>query len=215
MGLREINEKRTRELIEEAARELFCLRGIGGTDLKEIAEAVGIPRTTLYTYYRDKDALSSAVYLRNLKSMLAHLDVKKLQKRRQACKGDLGSVINLTLDDLIANFVKDPDAYIYDFAYNLHAAQGHRNPGDLEGYPTEAAPGLAAFRQVLEDAIAAGQMKRCASPLDFLQLVTFPLVAYIVRLAVFERQKSKPDFAGAGRTVQAFKTLLLQAAFGG
>ena len=211
MGLREINERRTRALIEGTARSLFCSKGIGGTDLKEIAEASGIPRTTLYTYYRDKDALAAALYLTNLETMLAHLDPVQLQKRMKACKGDLKAVITRTFEALVANFVKDPDAYLYDFAYNLHAAQGGADPTDLRGYPTEQAPGLAMFHGLLEEGIRTGIIKGCPTAMDFLKLVAFPLVAYLVRLAVFERQKAKPDFAEAGRTATAFKALLLEA----
>ncbi|MBP1625809.1 MAG: hypothetical protein H6Q00_284 [Holophagaceae bacterium] len=214
MGLREINEKRTRELIERTARELFCVRGIGGTDLKEVAEAVGIPRTTLYSYYRDKHALAVAVYLRNLDSMLAHLDPKRLQRRLKVADGDLRVVISQTMDALVANAVKDPDAYIYDFAYNLHAAQGHEDPMNLEGYPTPLAPGLAEFGGIIQKAIDAGLLPRCSSVQAFLDLVPFPLVAYIVRLAVLERQKKKPDFAAVGRVAMSFKDFLMQGVFG-
>ncbi len=210
MGLREINERRTRELIEQTARGLFCARGIGGADLKEIAKAAGIPRATLYTYYRDKDALAAAVYKRNLDTLLAHLDPKTLQKRQAACKGDLRAVISRTMDDLVAHAVKEPDAYIYDFAYNLYAAQSQEDPSDREGYPTLAAPGLAEFGSVVEAAIQDGLLEGCSTVQDFLNLVTFPLLAYIVRLAVFERQKKKPDFARMGRMAAALKKVLLQ-----
>ena len=213
MGLREINEKRTRALIEETARSLFCRQGIGGTDLKEIAEALGSPRTTLYTYYRDKDALARALYLNNLGTLLAHLEPAQLERRMRACEGDLRAVIDQTFDALLRNFVRDPDAYLYDFAYNLHAAQGGTNPKDLEGYPTDQAPGLEMFFGIVQDGIRSGAIRDCPTPRAFLDRVAFPLVAYLVRLAVFERQKRRPDFPGASRTAKEFKDLLLKAVF--
>ncbi len=214
MGLREINEKRTRELIEQKARELFCAKGIGETDLKEIAEAVGIPRTTFYTYYRDKNELATAVYLRNLQALLKPLELKALEKRWKACKGDVRAFIVGVTDASIAHFVKDPDVHLYDFAYNLQAAKAHQDPTALAGHAADAAAGMAFYAERVEEAIREGELRGCENNQDFQDRVVFPLLAYFVRLAVFERHKPQPDYAAAAHKAQDFRDLLLMGAFG-
>ena len=46
-----------RELILARAAALFALRGYPGTSMKQVAEACGLSKATLYHYYRDKYAL--------------------------------------------------------------------------------------------------------------------------------------------------------------
>jgi len=214
MGLREINERRTRELIEQKARELFCAQGIGETDLKEIAEAVGIPRTTFYTYYRDKGDLATAVYRQNLKVLLQPLELKRLEKHWKACKGDTRALVGSVTDGTIGLFLKDPDILVYDFAFNLQAARAHQNPMDMADRAPEAVAGMVWYAERIEAAIQEGALRGCQSNQDFHDRVIFPLVAYLVRLAVFERQKAKPDYAGAAHKARAFRDLLLLGTFG-
>ncbi|MFA6505441.1 MAG: TetR/AcrR family transcriptional regulator [Treponemataceae bacterium] len=51
----------TRERIIEAARELFLSNGFFETQMKDVAEKVGISRTSLYRYFRDKLDLGMAI----------------------------------------------------------------------------------------------------------------------------------------------------------
>jgi len=213
MRLREINEMRTRELIELTARELFCMRGIGETELKDIAGAVGIPRTTLYNYYRDKSELAAAVYLRNLRLMMTHMEAKALRSRIKASGGDFRSFISKNLDAVISNFIKDPNAYIYDFAYNLQAARSHHDPLKLEGHSLEAAEGVALFMELLDAAVQQGHLKCCKGLDEYRNLVISPLLAYLAKLAIFEKQKPTPDFSGAARQAKVFKDILVQGLF--
>lgn len=51
----------TRKRIIEAARELFMADGFFETQMKDVSEKVGISRTSLYRYYRDKLDLGMAI----------------------------------------------------------------------------------------------------------------------------------------------------------
>jgi AcrR family transcriptional regulator len=51
----------TRVRIREAANALFFEQGFAGTSMEEIAQAVGIRRSTLYLHFRDKDEVLSAI----------------------------------------------------------------------------------------------------------------------------------------------------------
>lgn len=49
------HRSRQREAILDAAGDLFAERGVLGTELKDIAEQVGLTRTALYRYFPDRD----------------------------------------------------------------------------------------------------------------------------------------------------------------
>ena len=53
--------KNTREKILEAALEIFSRDGYTGTNLKDIAEAVGIVKSALYRHFESKEAVFNAV----------------------------------------------------------------------------------------------------------------------------------------------------------
>lgn len=54
-GLREQKKQRTRETILRVARELFAQRGYHGTTVVGIAEAAGISKATLFSYFSSKE----------------------------------------------------------------------------------------------------------------------------------------------------------------
>lgn len=52
------------EKLLDAALHLFVTRGYRGTSMEAIAEAAGLSKVTLYSYFRDKDAAFEGVALR-------------------------------------------------------------------------------------------------------------------------------------------------------
>ena len=60
---KEINmpQQKTRQLLIDVARQLFARQGFENTTMNDIAEASGKGRRTLYTYFRSKDEVYSAV----------------------------------------------------------------------------------------------------------------------------------------------------------
>jgi AcrR family transcriptional regulator len=61
MGLREINATRTRQLIVDAAMELFFERGYEATTMEDIAAHADVGISTLYRYFSTKDHLGTSV----------------------------------------------------------------------------------------------------------------------------------------------------------
>lgn len=57
MGLRELNAERTRELILDAAIDLFTEQGYDESTLDQVAERAGVSISTLYRYFPTKDLL--------------------------------------------------------------------------------------------------------------------------------------------------------------
>ncbi|WP_020575504.1 TetR family transcriptional regulator [Actinopolymorpha alba] len=56
-GLRERKKQQTRQAIAEAAMRLFAERGFESVTVNEIAEAAGVAKVTLFTYFPTKDSL--------------------------------------------------------------------------------------------------------------------------------------------------------------
>jgi AcrR family transcriptional regulator len=52
-----IKEKKTKERIFEAAIDIFALKGYDATSMREIAEAVGIKKASMYSHYKSKDEI--------------------------------------------------------------------------------------------------------------------------------------------------------------
>jgi AcrR family transcriptional regulator len=56
-GLRERKKRQTRRAIAEAAMRLFAERGFEAVTVNEIAEAAGVAKVTLFTYFPTKESL--------------------------------------------------------------------------------------------------------------------------------------------------------------
>lgn len=54
-------QQKTRQLLTDVARQLFARQGFENTTMNDIAEASGKGRRTLYTYFKSKDEVYSAV----------------------------------------------------------------------------------------------------------------------------------------------------------
>ena len=65
--------------ILDAASDLFTERGYGGTDLRDIAAAIGLRRNSLYRYFPNKDHILLACLQREMEPNLKRL--KALEQR--------------------------------------------------------------------------------------------------------------------------------------
>ena len=57
-----IKEKTTKEKIFEAAIDLFAKKGFDATPMREIAEAVGIKKASLYSHYKSKNEIMDNIF---------------------------------------------------------------------------------------------------------------------------------------------------------
>ena len=57
-----IEEKTTKEKIFEAAIDLFAKKGFDATPMREIAEAVGIKKASLYSHYKSKNEIMDNIF---------------------------------------------------------------------------------------------------------------------------------------------------------
>lgn len=62
--------RRQEHAILDASARLFAERGVSGTDLGDIARAVGLARSSLYRYFPDKDHILLAWFERELQPVI-------------------------------------------------------------------------------------------------------------------------------------------------
>lgn len=55
-----------KELIEQAAIEMFALNGLAGTTIKDIAARSGVTEGALYRHYASKEAMATELFVREL-----------------------------------------------------------------------------------------------------------------------------------------------------
>lgn len=88
----EKDRERLHTLILDAARTLFVERGIEAVSMREIAKQINYSATTLYNYFKDKEALLQAVcdadFLKLAEGMREIMQIPDLLQRIQAlCHG--------------------------------------------------------------------------------------------------------------------------------
>ncbi len=74
--VRSPRSEKTRARICQAAREVFLTQGFDAATIEEIALSGGIPRSTLYTHFRDKNEILQAIsdeYLAGLRRLIEQL----------------------------------------------------------------------------------------------------------------------------------------------
>lgn len=60
-GAKSVRREQLQDAILEAASRLFIERGFPGTSMGDIAEAMGVTRTAIYYYFRNKEAILNAL----------------------------------------------------------------------------------------------------------------------------------------------------------
>jgi AcrR family transcriptional regulator len=109
------------EIIGQALME-FCLFGIEGAAMAEIASKSGITRRTLYTYYPDKEALADDVYIKNLGNLFGRLAT--LMRK----EGDIRDLISGSLKAYLETRRTHPEFIYYDYIYHTYCAAKKKNP---------------------------------------------------------------------------------------
>ncbi|MFZ5822919.1 MAG: TetR/AcrR family transcriptional regulator [Bacillota bacterium] len=74
-GRQEIRSEETRRAILKAAGELFAQRGFDAVTMREIARAAGCSHTTIYIYFKDKEALLHQLSMEPLQMLQTTMEV--------------------------------------------------------------------------------------------------------------------------------------------
>ena len=87
----------TAERILDAAEELFALRGLAGTAVRDIARDVGLTPASLYNHFAGKRAIYDAVLERGMRPLLNRM--RELPAREHTAR-DMEETINAIMAEL-------------------------------------------------------------------------------------------------------------------
>src|SRR5262245_27888799 len=97
--------------VATAAQDLFATRGVGGTSLQMIADAVGVTKAAVYHQFKTKEAIVVAAVEVELSSFEAALDAAEAGERGpRALEMLLTQVIDLAVDRrrIVSTIQHDP-----------------------------------------------------------------------------------------------------------
>jgi len=99
-------ESEVRDQIIEKAAQLFQIFGYKKLVMEDIARAVGKSRSSLYFYYKDKDAIFNAIINREIKVYLGALEADL--PRHKTATGKLKAYFDIKFDFRYAKTVEYP-----------------------------------------------------------------------------------------------------------
>jgi AcrR family transcriptional regulator len=134
----------TRERIVTEALALFAERGVDGTSVRDIAQAVGVAEGALYRHFRSKDEIAREIFTTRYSALAG--DVLALGRSGQPIADRIAALVRRFTD----LFDDDPAL----FAFLL--INQHRHLGTVPAAP-EANP-VAALGLVLSEAMARGEI---------------------------------------------------------
>jgi len=126
----EQRENLEKNILDQAA-ELFAKQGLRNVSMRNIASSLGWTATTLYRYYKNKDALIAAIRVKGFQQM-----EEILAESRQA--GDGVAVINAAMTAYL-HFATD-QPHMFRLLYEL-------DQGEVTEHPTVVVARQSAFSQ--------------------------------------------------------------------
>ena len=96
-----------RDRILEAAREILRREGYGALSMRAIAERIGSSPMTLYTYFRNRETLMTALDERQR----AHVQARYDEMLREAETGDVCAVLRRSLEGYAGLAARSPHLY--------------------------------------------------------------------------------------------------------
>ncbi len=135
----------TKERIERAALELFAKQGINGTSIRDVAKLAGVSQGAMYNHYESKEDLAFELFSRGWSEMGAEL--RRLSQANKALRAKFEAMIEYVFD----RFDKDWAMVSYVF-FSRH--------DHLRRLSVQLPNPYLAFRKVIVDAIAAGEIPR-------------------------------------------------------
>lgn len=151
MGIPERRARHQRSLraeILEQARRLFVEEGYERVSMRRLAERIEYSPTTIYLYFKDKEALFEAICDETFERL-----VKRLEKQRQVHAGNPLESLRAGLREYIDFGLKHPEHYMVTF---LRRPAGE-SPADFAGSAGERA--FETLRRAVRECAEAGLLR--------------------------------------------------------
>ncbi|ARA92718.1 TetR family transcriptional regulator [Rhodothermaceae bacterium RA] len=163
-------EQDTETRIFEAARAVFVEQGFDGARMQEIADRAGINKALLHYYYRSKARLFEAVFRASAAEVLGQAATALRQD--QPLPDRLTTFVHTYIDLIRAN--PHLPAFVLE--------ELRRNPDALKAVVAEHTPGLLdALGRGIEDAVAAGRLRRIDPAHLLAHLIGLCIIPFIAR----------------------------------
>lgn len=133
----------TKAKIEAAALKLFAEKGVDQTTTRDIAAGAGISEGAIYRHFPSKDAMVHELFAANYLRLAGEID--ELQGRETGLRRKLAAMVKA----FCLLFEDDPDMFRF-----LLLVQH----GELQKMPPEARTPVLVVRDVIAEAIAAGEI---------------------------------------------------------
>jgi TetR/AcrR family transcriptional regulator len=153
--------------IARSAAKLFAERGYDATSVREIVEAAGVAKPTLYYYFRSKEGLAQALMTVPLSGLVATL------RQLVTTEGDAIRCIQHVLEAHYAFCREDPDRARFIYAL-LFGPSRSEIVADLEPFKADLLGWTeAAVRRLAEASIVArGRVDACCTALRGLIVIS-------------------------------------------
>ncbi|MEZ5288877.1 MAG: TetR/AcrR family transcriptional regulator [Vicinamibacterales bacterium] len=151
MGIAERRARHHRSLkseILEQARQMFVEEGYERVSMRRLAERIEYSPTTIYLYFKDKNALFEAICEQTFETL-----VRRLEKHRRRHEGDPLAYLRAGLGEYIDFGLKHPEHYLVTF---MRRPPGEA-PEDFGGTAGERAFGM--LRTAVAEAAEAGLLR--------------------------------------------------------
>lgn len=139
---------KTRQLLVDVARELFAQKGMEATTMNDIAAASKKGRRTLYTYFRSKEEIYSAVIAAELERLSEKLD--QVASTNQHPDDKLFSLIYTHLDQIKETVARNGTLRA-EFFRNIWLVERVRRAFDVEE--------IHILRRVIAEGVGMGVFK--------------------------------------------------------
>ena len=180
------NEKKTEDVIFDAAQEVFVEKGFDGARMQEIAEKAGINKALLHYYYRTKEKLFKAIFERVFNHFVPKImgfmdsDIPLFEK------------IELFVHSYIDFILKNP--YVPNFIIN----EINRNPDNIAemlGGVIIKVDAFGKFSALLKQEVSKGSIRPIEPEqllVNMIGLCIFPIIARpIIQGIVFRGDKAR------------------------
>ncbi len=171
-------DKKTEEVILEAAKTVFIRKGMDGARMQEIADEAGINKALLHYYFRSKQKLFDAVFSMVLRSTFNEM--------REIFSGEFSveQAVRKFADSYINTLIQNP--YIPEFV--IHEL--NKDVEALQLLVSKNLPDITPFLQVIEKEIAEGKIRKMDPRqllMNTISLCIFPFVGRpIITTILFE-----------------------------
>lgn len=190
------HEKRRRRIVAESVR-LFATLGYSKVNFGMIAQASGLSRTILYTYFKDKRAIFNEAIdlvtgkIRSTCDMCAAMNANAEEKLRRVCL----TVFSVLFDN------RDYVCVIADFLTNLRRKGA--TPVDKVRAHTEGL--LRAFQRIVTEGVSRGDFRADVDPHRAADILYSQYEALALRIAVTGTADISSSVAAMDELVRAFR----------